>query len=82
MRFSIYDQPSTSYLVEATKPVPQEVGTGGGQSEWCNRLLVVPETRVANFSFGGSGRRGGGSVEHHCDVVRWGIRRGDGCGVR
>ena len=39
--------------VEAEKPVPQEVGTGGGQSQWCNRLLEALGTCVAGFHLDG-----------------------------
>jgi hypothetical protein len=60
--------------VEAEKPVPQEMGTGGGQSQWCNRLLEALGTRVAVFFWMERRRRRRtgvrGSAEHHGVVVR------------
>jgi hypothetical protein len=60
--------------VEPEKPVPQEMGTGGGQSQWCNRLLEVLGTRVAGFLLDGEAEkeadRSTGAAEHHGVVVR------------
>ncbi len=49
------------------------MGTGGGRSEWCNRLLEVAETDGAGFLLAGeASERKRGLVEHRGDVVRWG----------
>ena len=43
--------------VEAEKPVPQDLGTGGGRSQWCNRLLEALGTRVAGFLLDGEAEK-------------------------
>jgi hypothetical protein len=56
--------------VEAEKPVPQDLGTGGGRSQWCNRLLEAIGTCVAGFLLDGEAGGGTGMAEHHGVVVR------------
>jgi hypothetical protein len=50
------------------------MGTGGGQSQWCNRLLEAIGTCVAGFLLDGEAEKEAGGVqglaEHHGAVVR------------